>query len=213
MANCARASKSGVRPKILWGNPTNKETIVSEKGWSASYTHYATVDGSIVMLKTGNKPYILSSNTGASGDDSKTIYPQASLLKKYRYCLKSLVIVIDQRKKCNLYKIFKKNNNFFYLRSLLYPVGDCFFSVHVVDGTKTYRPESQIIFDLPTAHAFFAANPQETLTLVGDAVRSLSKRWNDANATKVIDLLSPYFLKAYVLALCYESECQEKKKK
>lgn len=54
-----------------------------------------------------------------------------------------------------------------------------------MDGTK---PESQIIFDLPTAYAFFAENPDETLSLVGDRVRALAARWNEANGLKVIDL-------------------------
>lgn len=87
MSNFSKASKSNIRAKILWRNPTNKETIITEKGWSAVHTHNSSIDGSIVMFKAGNKPYILSSNSESSHNESKTIYPQSSLLKKYRYTM------------------------------------------------------------------------------------------------------------------------------
>lgn len=56
--------------------------------------------------------------------------------------------------------------------------------MHVIDRTKTYMPESQIVFDIPSAYAFFGEKPEQTLKTVGAAVHSLVKGWNDEYFTK-----------------------------
>jgi len=69
--------------------------------------------------------------------------------------------------------------------SSLYPIGSCFFLIHLQDGTKAYRPESQIVMDVPTAWAFFGARPDDTLQKVGEVTRNLVRRWNEDYCDKV----------------------------
>jgi len=45
-------------------------------------------------------------------------------------------------------------------------------------------PESQIIFDIPTAYAFFGEKPEDTLKTVRTAVHSLVQGWNEEYVTK-----------------------------
>lgn len=56
--------------------------------------------------------------------------------------------------------------------------------MHVIDRTKAYMPESQIIFDIPTAYAFFGEKPEDTLKTVRTAVHSLVQGWNEEYVTK-----------------------------
>lgn len=62
--------------------------------------------------------------------------------------------------------------------SELYPVGEYFFHLHVKDSSKTYVPESQSLFDIPTAVAFFGDDPVGTTKLVSGLVQRLLAEWN-----------------------------------
>jgi hypothetical protein len=50
--------------------------------------------------------------------------------------------------------------------------------VRIKDSSKSYSPESFAIFDIPTALAFFATQPEETKNEIGEKVRDLTKKWN-----------------------------------
>jgi hypothetical protein len=50
--------------------------------------------------------------------------------------------------------------------------------VKTIDATKHYLPETQTVLDFETAYAFFAADPQATLKIVGEKVSELLTRWN-----------------------------------
>jgi len=54
-----------------------------------------------------------------------------------------------------------------------------------VDSSKEYKPDTKIIFDIPTAIAFFATDPAETKSTVGEKVRALVKAWNKAYEKKM----------------------------
>ena len=67
-------------------------------------------------------------------------------------------------------------NIFFY--SPLYPFKKHFFHIKLVDGTKKYRPESQIILDINTADNFFGRNPERTNSIIRKKVSQLVNAWN-----------------------------------
>ena len=53
-----------------------------------------------------------------------------------------------------------------------------YFHAKLVDGTKPYKPESQIVLDLATAYNFFGRNPERTKDLVVRKVHDLTNAWN-----------------------------------
>ena len=72
----------------------------------------------------------------------------------------------------------------FYFRALYHLCG-YFFLIRFVDGSKEYKPDTKIIFDIPSAVSFFGLNPQETKSIVGEKVRALVKAWNDRYEKKI----------------------------
>ena len=77
--------------------------------------------------------------------------------------------------------VFLKNDDtkFFPLFfSYLFPLSGFFFLVKIIDLSKTYKPSSKIILDIPTAANFFYVNPSLTKQKVGAEVRRLVKAWN-----------------------------------
>ena len=62
--------------------------------------------------------------------------------------------------------------------SYLFPLSGFFFLVKIIDLSKTYKPSSKIILDIPTAANFFYVNPSLTKQKVGAEVRRLVKAWN-----------------------------------
>jgi hypothetical protein len=66
--------------------------------------------------------------------------------------------------------------SFFF--SYLFPLSGFFFLVKIIDLSKTYKPSSKIILDIPTAANFFYVNPSLTKQKVGAEVRRLVKAWN-----------------------------------
>ncbi len=80
-----------------------------------------------------------------------------------------------------MYVFFFKNDDtkFFPLFfSYLFPLSGFFFLVKIIDLSKTYKPSSKIILDIPTAANFFYVNPSLTKQKVGAEVRRLVKAWN-----------------------------------
>jgi hypothetical protein len=61
----------------------------------------------------------------------------------------------------------------------LFPLQKHFFHLKLVDGTKKYRPESQIVLDIATAFNFFGRNPQRTKAIVVKKVHQIVEAWND----------------------------------
>ena len=57
-------------------------------------------------------------------------------------------------------------------------MGEYFFYLHVSDGGKPYAPESQSLFDIPTAVAFFGDDPVTTSRLVSGLVQQFLGEWN-----------------------------------
>ena len=53
-----------------------------------------------------------------------------------------------------------------------------FFMLRFVDSSKEYKPDTKILFDIPSAVSFFGLNPMETKKIVGEKVRTLVKAWN-----------------------------------
>lgn len=70
--------------------------------------------------------------------------------------------------------------------SSLYPLDGHFCAVHLTDGTKTYRPESQIVLDLDTTFGFFGGDRAKSLARIASEVESLCDEWNLDNKEKVI---------------------------
>lgn len=66
----------------------------------------------------------------------------------------------------------------FYYFSGLFPMEKHYFHAKLVDGTKPYKPESQIVLDLATAYNFFGRNPERTKDLVVRKVHDLTNAWN-----------------------------------
>jgi hypothetical protein len=58
-------------------------------------------------------------------------------------------------------------------------MGQHFFYLGVVDNTKSYKPEGGLVFDLPTAYAFFAVDPKRTIQAVGTRARRIVQEWNE----------------------------------
>lgn len=83
--NMDRASSS-VRPKIIWGRPNAFEIVVRDDTWYKTYT-LNSPDSSVVTVKAGNKPYILSGEGQSIHVSDRTIVSESALLKKYRYIL------------------------------------------------------------------------------------------------------------------------------
>lgn len=72
--------------------------------------------------------------------------------------------------------ILNSSPPFFF--SYLFPLSGFFFLVKIIDLSKTYKPSSKIILDIPTAANFFYVNPSLTKQKVGAEVRRLVKAWN-----------------------------------
>jgi|688.fasta_scaffold04131_13 hypothetical protein len=75
------------------------------------------------------------------------------------------------------------NNLLIYFRGLV-PLHKHFFHVKLVDGTKKYRPESQIVLDIGTAYNFFGRDPERTKSIVCKKVHNLVDAWNDKYIVK-----------------------------
>ncbi len=75
---------------------------------------------------------------------------------------------------------FKNDDTKFFplFFSYLFPLSGFFFLVKIIDLSKTYKPSSKIILDIPTAANFFYVNPSLTKQKVGAEVRRLVKAWN-----------------------------------
>jgi len=79
-----------------------------------------------------------------------------------------------------MYVFFKNDDTKFFplFFSYLFPLSGFFFLVKIIDLSKTYKPSSKIILDIPTAANFFYVNPSLTKQKVGAEVRRLVKAWN-----------------------------------
>lgn len=82
----ASSSSSFVRPKIIWGRPNAFEIVVRDDTWYKTYS-LTSPDASIVTVKAGNKPYILSGEGQSIHVSDRTIVSESALLKKYRYTI------------------------------------------------------------------------------------------------------------------------------
>ncbi len=71
-----------------------------------------------------------------------------------------------------------------FFRTLFHLCG-YFFLFRFVDSSKEYKPDSKVIFDIPTAVAFFGADPTETKAIISEKVRSLVKAWNKTYESKI----------------------------
>jgi len=78
---------------------------------------------------------------------------------------------------CFFFKMMILNSSLFFF-SYLFPLSGFFFLVKIIDLSKTYKPSSKIILDIPTAANFFYVNPSLTKQKVGAEVRRLVKAWN-----------------------------------
>ena len=63
--------------------------------------------------------------------------------------------------------------------SKIYPVGHHFFFVAVNDTTKSYYPTSEVIFDIPTAHALFGSQRAKSAAKLLDKAKFVCKLWNE----------------------------------
>jgi hypothetical protein len=70
-----------------------------------------------------------------------------------------------------------KKNFFLFFSALLHLCG-YFFLLRFIDNSKDYKPDTKIIFDIPSAITFFSLDPQRTKEIVGRKVRHLVKAWN-----------------------------------
>ena len=61
---------------------------------------------------------------------------------------------------------------------LLFHMCGYFFLFRFVDSSKEYKPDTKIIFDIPSAITFFGTDPNETKKIVGEKVRALVNAWN-----------------------------------
>lgn len=66
----------------------------------------------------------------------------------------------------------------FIIYSELYPIGEYFFAIGCIDGSKSYRPESSIVIDLATAYAFFGVNPAETVAKIKESAAKVVNKLN-----------------------------------
>jgi hypothetical protein len=71
-----------------------------------------------------------------------------------------------------------------FFRALFHLCG-YFFLFRFVDSSKEYKPDSKVIFDIPTAVAFFGADPTETKAIISEKVRRLVKAWNKTYESKI----------------------------
>lgn len=53
-----------------------------------------------------------------------------------------------------------------------------FFCIAALDRAKTWNPVTTAILDVPTAYAFFGANPAETANKLESLVEGLVETWN-----------------------------------
>lgn len=171
--------------RIIWGNeesgillPTSPSKFVRDKTWIMHYEHQA-LNFTDVTVKAGNKAMAL---TGLGDEDLKLRTSESLLVRKYRYStrhilyspffLPSLCI-----KKFAIYYFFPPPSD-------LYPVGNYFFVLTCVDGSKTYKPVGCTVMDIPTAYAFFGLDPGKTCARVTAAVNHLVQSWNQNEAQK-----------------------------
>jgi hypothetical protein len=54
----------------------------------------------------------------------------------------------------------------------------------LVDGTKKYRLESQIVLDIGTAYNFFGRDPERTKSIVCKKVHNQVDAWNEKYIVK-----------------------------
>jgi len=69
--------------------------------------------------------------------------------------------------------------------SAIFPFSGFFCAVHLTDGTKTYRPESQIVLEAGTALAFFGGDRSRSVDRVRSELVALCNEWNADNKDKV----------------------------
>lgn len=62
--------------------------------------------------------------------------------------------------------------------SPIYPLERHFFCVTALDRSKTWNHLTTAIMDVPTAYAFFGADPQATLNKLSQLVGELTSSWN-----------------------------------
>jgi hypothetical protein len=74
---------------------------------------------------------------------------------------------------------------FLLLCSQVFPIGQHFFLVKIIDSSKDYAPESKVIFDIPTAVNFFS-RAEMTKAILGSKARDLLKKWNKEFAGKKV---------------------------
>ena len=80
-------------------------------------------------------------------------------------------------------------------------MGNHFFVLTSVDGSKPHKPVGCSVMDIPTAYAFFGSDPSKTCARVTAAVNGLVQRWNETEALKPSVSLTPpqLFLSAGLL--------------
>jgi len=174
--------------RIIWGNeesgillPTSPSKFVRDKTWIMHYEHQA-LNFTDVTVKAGNKAMAL---TGLGDEDLKLRTSESLLVRKYRYSTRQILYspFFPPLGPCT--KRFGILLYFFAPPSSdLYPVGNYFFVLTSVDGSKTYKPVGCTVMDIPTAYAFFGLDPGKTCARVTAAVNHLVQSWNQNEAQK-----------------------------
>lgn len=70
-------------------------------------------------------------------------------------------------------------------------MGNHFFVLTSIDGSKPHKPVGCSVMDIPTAYAFFGSDPSKTCARVTAAVNGLVQRWNEVEALKPSVSLTP----------------------
>lgn len=68
---------------------------------------------------------------------------------------------------------------FYFFFRQLFPLQRHFFVIRVLDSTKTYKPTTYSLLDLPTAISFFKDDPEATRRLLIEQTHQLVDRWNE----------------------------------
>ena len=91
----------------------------------------------------------------------------------------------------------------------LYPIGEHFFYIGCIDGSKSYNPESGIVFDLATAYAFFGLDPAATFKKIKEEAGEVVSGWNEAYSKREVSKIMLYLLLLHTRQkLCFYSSCE-----
>lgn len=170
-------------PVISWNGESSKTAVkTKDSSWCDQHVHRTQKGDCVFRFKIGNKLYALS-----NGDNEKRQIGEAGLYRKYRYGYSTMAIAERP------WPHFFPSHYVDFAFSSLFPFGRHYCAIHFTDGTKSYRPESQIVIDPSSCFAFFSADPASTLRTVAKELEELSTAWNADNKDKVLIASPPTF--------------------